>query len=81
LSGSIINVSGLENISLNHAIEKIELHIGRKAELVFEKSRIGDQIETIGADIEAWAGIDYSPKVMFEDGIKNQIDHIINENF
>ncbi len=81
LSGNIINISGLEKISINHAIERIESHVGKKAELTFERNRIGDQRETIGIDIEAWAGIDYSPRVKFEDGIKNQIDHIMNENF
>jgi len=78
-SGSIMNISGVEKISINEAIRTIEDILGKKSEAIYEQSRRGDQRETLGASLEAWKTIDYFPRINFRAGIENQIRAILDE--
>ena len=78
-TGSIMNISGVERVSINHAIGVIEDILGLKSVIDFQHSQLGDQRETLGASLEAWKTIDYFPRINFRAGIENQIRAILDE--
>jgi nucleoside-diphosphate-sugar epimerase len=78
-TGSIMNISGVERVSINQAIRTIEDFLNIKSKIEYQNTRPGDQRETHGVSLEAWKTIDYFPKVIFKDGIENQIRAILDE--
>jgi len=78
--GNILNISGIERISLNHAIRTIEDVLGKKAKLTYKPARQGDQRQTHGVSLEAWKSIRYFPQTDFRTGLENQISAILEEN-
>lgn len=78
--GDILNISGIEKISLNHAIRTIEDILGKEAKLVYKPARQGDQRQTHGVSLEAWKSIGYFPQTDFRTGLENQISAILEEN-
>jgi UDP-glucuronate 4-epimerase len=77
--GSIINISGIEKISVNEAILTIEKILEKNATVEYQETRQGDQRETLGVSIEAWKSIRYFPQTDFKTGIENQINAILEE--
>ena len=78
-TGNIMNISGLEKVTINKAIENIEELLGKKANVVYKPTRQGDQRETHGVSLEAWKSIRYVPQTDFRTGLENQISAILEQ--
>lgn len=71
--GDVLNISGIERVSLLEAISAIERHMGKKLDIEFSSVRKGDQQQTSGDCGQATSKIGWSPKTPFEEGIRLQI--------
>ena len=70
----IYNLGTNHPVTVNHMISTIEKLMGQKIQKEYVKSPIGD-VQKTHADIsKAQKELDYSPKVSFEEGVKNCID-------
>jgi len=78
--GNILNISGIESISINEALKNIEDLLGKKARLSYKPTRQGDQRETHGVSLEAWKSIKYFPQTDFRTGLNNQINAILEQS-
>jgi nucleoside-diphosphate-sugar epimerase len=77
----VINIGGGESVSILEAISVMENIIGKKAQIEFRESKIGDQVETKADTTKASRLLGFSPKVNFKDGMTRQVNSILNSSF
>lgn len=72
-NGEVFNISGGLQISLNDAVNLINLYLGRKLKVTHLDHQKGDVLHT-GADTQkALKVLGYKPKVSFEEGILKEV--------
>ncbi len=74
--GDVHNVSGVESISINEALQTISEVTGTKLDVRYLEARAGDQRETKGDISRAQADFGYNPQWTFADGISAEWEWI-----
>lgn len=71
-SKQIFNVSGGIEISVNEIIDICESIVGKKANVIYKKRPIGDQLKTNGISEKTNAVLRFNPKTSIQEGIAAQ---------
>ena len=71
--GGVYNVGGGEQRDLNWVIGTIERLVGKRAEIVREPPRVGDQLHTGANIVRARRVLGYDPSTPLEEGLRHQV--------
>lgn len=75
VSGKVFNVAMGEQVSLSHLVELLNKLLGTKVKPKHEAPRPGDIKDSLADISQARKLLKYSPKVSFEDGLRQSIDY------
>jgi nucleoside-diphosphate-sugar epimerase len=73
LSGETYNVGGGETASVWDVLGKLERIIGRKAQVLRQPPRPGDQRQTIADTTRLWRHLAWEPRVGLDEGLTRQV--------
>lgn len=73
ISGSVYNIGGADEVSLNQAIEILEEVSGRKAVIEYGPARPGEQSRAAADFMQAREKLGYQPSVSIHDGLAAQV--------
>lgn len=72
--GETYNLCGTESLSIIEAVRLIEEVLGKKAQISYKPTRLGDQLRTFGSSRKAEEQFDFIAKMNFKDGIRLQAE-------
>lgn len=72
--GQTYNLCGTENISIIEVVRLIEEVLGKKAQISYKPSRMGDQLRTFGSSKKAEEHFGFIAQMNFKEGIRRQAE-------
>jgi nucleoside-diphosphate-sugar epimerase len=74
LPGETFNVGGGETASVWDILDKLERIIGRKAQVLRQAARAGDQRQTVADTAKLWRHLGWQARVGLDEGLARQVD-------